>query len=131
MKATIPKGNIGNDQYTVPNDCSCRTYRCCFPLTLANICPWPPAPLFQISLKNSALKTTHNTFRECRLHFLRQTFSKQLYAFTHHDRFTVYFLIKRIDIKGLLQNKTVLIFPTCIQWLNYGRTGEARSDVSM
>ena len=69
VKATIPKGNIGNDQYTVPNDCSSRTYCSCFPLTLANICPWPPVTFFQISLKNSALKTTHNTFRECRLHF--------------------------------------------------------------
>ena len=36
-----------------------------------------------------------------------------------------------MDIKGLLQSETVLIFPTCSQWLNYGRPGEARSDVSM
>ena len=53
---TIPKGNMGYDQYTVPNDCSCRTYFCCFPLAHANKCPWPPVPFFQISLKNSALK---------------------------------------------------------------------------
>ena len=38
VHAKIPKGNMGYDQYTVPNDCSCRTYFCCFPLTLANIC---------------------------------------------------------------------------------------------
>ena len=62
VRATIPKGNTGYDQYTVPDDCSCRTYFCCFPLALANICPWPPVPFFQISLKNRALKTTHNTF---------------------------------------------------------------------
>ena len=40
------------------------------------------APLvifFQISLKNSELKTTHNTIRDCRVHFFRQPFSKQLY----------------------------------------------------
>ena len=38
-------------------------------------------PFFQISLKNSELKTTDNTFRDCRVHiFLRQPFSKQLYA---------------------------------------------------
>ena len=56
VHATIPKGNMGYDQYTVPIDCSCRTYYCCFPLAHANKCPWPPVPFFQISLKNSALK---------------------------------------------------------------------------
>ena len=73
--ATTPKSNMGYDQYTVRNDWSCRTYFCCFPLVLANICPWPPVPFFQISLKNSALKATHNTFRDCRVHFSRQPFS--------------------------------------------------------
>ena len=80
VHAAIPKGNMGYDQYTVPDDCSCRTYFCCFPLALANICPWPPVPFFQISLKNRALKTTHNTFRDCRVHFFRQPFSKQQYT---------------------------------------------------
>ena len=36
VHATIPKGNMGYDQYKVPDDCSCRTYFCCFPLALAN-----------------------------------------------------------------------------------------------
>ena len=36
-------------------------------------------PFFQISLKNSELKTTHDTFRDCRVHFFRQPFSKYLY----------------------------------------------------
>ena len=65
VHATIPKGDMGYDQY----HCSCRTYFCCFPLTLANICPWPLLPFFEISLKNSELKTTHNTLRDCRVHF--------------------------------------------------------------
>ena len=78
--ATTPKGNMGYDQYTLPNDCSCRTYFCCFPLALANIGPWPLMPFFQISLENRADKTTHNTFRDCRVHFFRQPFSKQLYT---------------------------------------------------
>ena len=34
---------------------------------------------FQISLKNSELKTIHNAFRDCRVHFCRQHFSKQPY----------------------------------------------------
>ena len=80
VHATIPKGNMGYDQYTFPNDCSCRTYFCCFPLTLSNICPWPLVPFFQISFENRADKTTHNTFRDCRVHFFRQPFSKQLYT---------------------------------------------------
>ena len=79
VHATIPKGNMGYDKYTVPNHCSCQTYFCCFPLALANICPWPLVPFFQISLENRADKTTHNTFRDCRVHFFRQPFSKQLY----------------------------------------------------
>ena len=60
------------ERYYVPDDCSCRTYFCCFPLALANIRPWPLVPLFQISLKNSGLKTTHNAFRDCRVHFFGQ-----------------------------------------------------------
>ena len=41
VHATIPTGVI--NQYTV-------SYFCCFPLALANICPWPLVPFFQISL---------------------------------------------------------------------------------
>ena len=51
-------------------------FYCCFPLAFANIRPWPLVPFFQISLKNKELKTTHNTFRDCRVHFFRQPFSK-------------------------------------------------------
>ena len=79
VHATTPKGNMGYDQYTVSNDCSCRTYFGCFSLALANICPWPLVSFFQISLENRADKTTHNTFRDCRVQFFRQPFSKQLY----------------------------------------------------
>ena len=35
---------------------------------------------FQISLKNRELKTTHNAFRDCRVRFFQQPFSKQLYG---------------------------------------------------
>ena len=45
MHSTIPKGNMGDDQYTVPDDCSYRTYFCCFPLALANTFPWPFVPI--------------------------------------------------------------------------------------
>ena len=39
VHATAPKGNMGYDQYTVPDDCSCRTYFCCFLLA------WPFVPI--------------------------------------------------------------------------------------
>ena len=39
-------------------------------------------PFFEISLENSELKLTHNTFRGCRVHFFRQPFLKQLYPFS-------------------------------------------------
>jgi len=74
VRATIPKGNVGYEQYFVPDDCSCRTYLCCFPSPLANICPWPLLSFFQISLKNSELKTTHNT----RVEIVACTFSDNL-----------------------------------------------------
>ena len=45
VHATIPKGNMGYDRYTVPDDCSCRTYFCCFPLALANTFSWPFVPI--------------------------------------------------------------------------------------
>ena len=71
-----PKGNMGYDQYTVPDDRSCRIYFCCFPLALANLCPWALVPFFQISLKNSGLKTTHNSLWDCWVHFFWQPFLK-------------------------------------------------------
>ena len=40
----------------------CRTYSTGFSVALANIRLWPLVPFFQISLKNTELKTTHNTF---------------------------------------------------------------------
>ena len=40
----------------------CRTYSIGFSVALANIRLWPLVPFFQISLKNTELKTTHNTF---------------------------------------------------------------------
>ena len=45
VHATIPKGSMGYDEYTVPDDCTCRTYFCCFPLALANTFPWPFVPI--------------------------------------------------------------------------------------
>ena len=34
-----------------------------------------------MSLKNSKLKTAHNAFRDSRVHFFRQPFSKWLYIY--------------------------------------------------
>ena len=79
VHATISKGNMGYDQYTVPDDCSCRTYFCCFPLALANTFPWPFVPILSNFFSKRELKTTHNAFKDCRVHFSRQPFSKQLY----------------------------------------------------
>ena len=75
VHATIQKGSMEYDQFTVPDTVAVEPT---FLLSsaLANICPWPLVPFPQISLKNSELKTTHNTFRDCRVHFFRQPFSK-------------------------------------------------------
>ena len=76
VHATIPKGNMGYGQYTVSNECSCRTYICCFPVALENMSVAPRAILSDFFEEPSALKTTHNTFRDCRVHFFRQPCSK-------------------------------------------------------
>ena len=66
---------MGYDQYTVPDDGSCQPHFCCFPLALANIMSMAGLVLFfQISLKNSGLKTSHNTYQDCRVHFFGQPF---------------------------------------------------------
>ena len=70
---------MGYDQYTVPDTVAVEPSFVVFlssPLALANICLWPLVLFFQISLKKSELKTTHNTFRDCRVHFFRQPFSE-------------------------------------------------------
>ena len=112
VHVTIPKGNMGYDHYHVPNDCNCRTYFCCFPLVLANLCPWPPIPFFQISLQKSELKTTHNTLRDCRVHFFREPFSKQLYMRNLNSRtvkcnilFMIYFniLVCHVPASGTIR----------------------------
>ena len=43
---------------------------------LKDIRSWPLVTFFQSSLKNTELKTTHITVRDCRVHFFRQLFSK-------------------------------------------------------
>ena len=80
VHATIPKGNMGYGQYTVPDLLSCQTYFCCFPLALTNIRPWPLVPFFETSLKSSELKTTHNPFRDCRVHFPTTFFEIAVYG---------------------------------------------------
>ena len=56
MHATIPKGNMGYDQYTCSWHCSCRAYFFCFPLALANIRPCPLLPFCEIYLKKKWTK---------------------------------------------------------------------------
>ena len=66
VHATIPKGNLGYDQYTVPDTV-------CFLLaSLAIFSDFLEMP----KSGNSELKNTHNIFRDCRVRFFQQSFSK-------------------------------------------------------
>ena len=76
VHATIPKGNMGYNQCTFPDTVAVECTFVAFLLALANIRPWLLVPLFEISWKNCALKITHNTYRDCRVHFIRQPFLK-------------------------------------------------------
>ena len=71
----VPKGNMGYVQYTFPDAVAVKPTFAAF-LQHSQTRPWPLLPFFQISLKNSELKTTQNIFRGCRVHFIRQPFSK-------------------------------------------------------
>ena len=72
---------MGYDQYIVPDTELSNPLLVAFLyLALANYVLTPLVPLFEFFFKNSKVKTTHNTFRDCRLHFFRQPFSKQLYV---------------------------------------------------
>ena len=70
---------MGYDQYTFTDTVAVEPTFVAFLFAVANICPWPLVSFVQIPLKNSELKTTHNTLRDCRVNFFRQPFSKQLY----------------------------------------------------
>ena len=70
---TVLEGNMGYDQYTVPDTVGVEPS---FVSVSANKRPWSLVPYFQIFLKNRELKIFYNTFRECRVHFVRQPFSK-------------------------------------------------------
>ena len=68
VPAAIPKGNMGYDQYTVPDIVAVEPTFIAFFLALANIYPWP-CHSFKIPLRKSEPKTTHDSFRDCRVHF--------------------------------------------------------------
>ena len=110
--ATIPKGNMGYDQYTSP-DTVMQLSNLPFLFSFSTpklILPRPLVPFFQISLKNSELKTSHNTYRACLVHFFRQPFSKQLY--TNNIRNSPFLSGAKLDIilflKSLWMNNNVM-----------------------
>ena len=70
VHVTIPKGNMGYDQYTVPDVCSCRTYFCCFPLALENTFSWPFVPILSTFFEE---RRTQN-HPQCLLGLLRALF---------------------------------------------------------
>ena len=76
MRATILKGNMGYDQYTVPDTVAVESYLLLLSFSIRKHTSIFSHAIFHISLKNKELKTTHNTFRDCRVHFFRQPFSK-------------------------------------------------------
>ena len=66
MHATIPKGNIRYDQYTVPDTVAVENTFLASPLVLQTYVLYMAS-----SLKNSELRTTPNTFQYCCVLFFR------------------------------------------------------------
>ena len=67
---TIPKGNMGYAQYTIPDTIAVEPIFVAFFCTRRHMSMASPAILSEISLKNSELKTTHNTFLGCHMCFI-------------------------------------------------------------
>ena len=76
--ATIPEGNMEYDQYTLPGDCSCRSYFYCFPLALANAFPWPFVPI----LSNFFEKKKTQNHPQCLSGLSRALFPKTFLDFS-------------------------------------------------
>ena len=70
MHAIIPKGNMGYDQYTVPDTVAVEPAFVAF-LKHSQTYIHGLSCHFQNSLK-SDLKSTQSTVRDCRVHFFRQ-----------------------------------------------------------
>ena len=104
VHATIPKGNMGYDQYTVLDDCSCRTYFCCFPLALANTFPWPFVPI----LSNFFEKQRTQNHPQC-----LSGLSRALFPTTFLE-IAVYFAIKLCFLKEKLNKSSFLWHQTPI-----------------
>ena len=66
MHATIPKGNIRYDQYTVPDTVAVENTFLASPLVLQTYVLYMAS-----SLKNSELRTTPSTFQYCCVLFFR------------------------------------------------------------
>ena len=75
VHGTIPKDNMGYDRYTVPGDCGCRTYFCCFLLALKNTfsCPFVPGNSFKFLRRTVNPKPPTMPFR-----IVTRTFSDNL-----------------------------------------------------
>ena len=119
MHATIPKGNIWDMMHTlfmttVPVE----------PTFVAFL--WHSQThshglsyqFFQISLKNSELKSTHNAFQDCHVHFYRQPFSKYLYKVENSEvtepNCDIYFTNKIKSIKdGGITCSVMYLIPIC------------------
>ena len=76
VHVTIPKCNMGYDQYTVPDTLAVE------PTFVATYVHGLSCHFFKFLWRTLNFKTTHNTFRDCRVHFFRQPFSKYLYTFS-------------------------------------------------
>ena len=74
LHATIPKGNMGYDQYTVPNTVAMEPTFVVFLISTRKHTAMASRAIvsnFFLFPNNSELKTTHTIFQDCRVHFFR------------------------------------------------------------
>ena len=98
VHATIPKGNMGYNQYTVPDECSCRSFFCCFPLALANTFPWPVVPI----LSNFFKKQRTQNHPQCLSRLPRALFPTTFLEIAVYSCLLVLLTSEVVDIIGRL-----------------------------
>ena len=99
VHATNLKGNMGYNQYTVPDDCSCWTYFCCFPLAMANKFTRPYVPI----LSNFCEKKRTQNHPQCLSGLSRALFPTTFLEIAVYPTPTGYSTFKFVSLLGIRQ----------------------------
>ena len=89
--------------------CSCRTYFCCFPLALTDICPWPSVPI----LSNFFEKKRTQNHPQCLSGLSRALFPTTFLEIAVYARRTRYLVLRTTWLAEFLRisNHCIILIP--------------------